>query len=64
MDKFKKLNNFQVVESFQVENSYDVSKLDNNRYFVNKTVWNPYFCIEEITEEQAKRYYDFKLNGK
>lgn len=59
----KETENFKVVESLQVENIYEVFKTNSNRHYVLKTVWKPYSSTEEITEEQAKDYYNLKINS-
>ena len=58
------MEDFNVVESVQVENVYEIFKTKNNKYYVLKTIWEPHTSTEEITEEQAKEYYNFKINGK
>lgn len=60
----KETENFKVVESLQVENIYEVFKINSGKYFILKTIWEPNSSTEEITEEQAKEYYNLKLNIK
>lgn len=58
----KERENFKVVENMQVENIYEVFKTNSNRCYVLKTIWKPHSSTEEITEEQFKEYYNFKIN--
>ena len=58
------MEDFKIVESQQVENIYEVFKINSGKYFILKTIWEPHSSTEEITEEQVKEYYNFKLNGK
>ena len=58
------MEDFKIVESQQVENIYEVFKINSGKYFILKTIWEPHSSTEEITEEQVNEYYNFKINGK